>query len=63
MKTTDIKGKPYIEVNERLKHFRAYYHGYSLTSEIISIENGVCVIKAIITNHKGVVVATGIAYE
>ena len=65
MKTIDIKGKPYIEVNERLKEFRSNpkYDGYSLESEFIELENGVCTIKAIIKNAQGVVIATGFAQE
>lgn len=65
MKTVDIKGKPYIEVNERLKFFRTdkKYEGYSLESEVISLENGVITIKAIIKDANGVVKATGLAQE
>ena len=41
MKTVDIKGKPYIEVNERIKHFRENYKDWALESEIVSLENDV----------------------
>lgn len=63
MKTTDIKGKPYIEVNERIKHFREHFNDYRLTSEIVSLEKGVCVFKATVLDPSGNVVATGHAYE
>lgn len=63
MKTVDIKGKPYIEVNERIKYFRENYKNWSLTSEIVSLENGVCVIKATVKDENEVVKATGLAYE
>lgn len=65
MKTIDIKGKAYIEVNERLKEFRSNpkYEGYSLISDLIQLENGICTIKAIISNAYGVIVATGFAQE
>ena len=65
MKTIEIKGKPYIEVNERLKFFRTdkKYDGYSLESEVISLENGVITIKAIIKDANGVIKATGLAQE
>ena len=63
MKTTDIKGKPYVEVNERIKYFRANFKDWALMSEIVSLENGVCVIKATVLNPEGVVKATGYAYE
>ena len=65
MKTVNIKGKDYVEVNERIKYFRneEQFKGWSLTSELLSLEDGVCVIKATIANEKGEVKATGIAYE
>lgn len=65
MKTIDIKGKPYVEVNERIKEFRnnPKYEGYALESEIISLENGICTIKAVVKNTNGVIVATGLAQE
>lgn len=63
MKSVDIKGKPYIEVNERIKYFREHYKNWSLTSEIVSLENGVCVIKATVKDENEIVKATGFAYE
>ena len=65
MKTVNIKGKEYVEVNERIKHFRTNksYEGWSLVSDIVSLENGVCVIKASIYDEKSSKRATGIAYE
>lgn len=63
MKTIDIKGKAYIEVNERLKYFRENFKDWALESDLVSLENGVCVIKAIIKNPEGIIKATGYAYE
>lgn len=63
MKTIDVKGRPYVEVNERLKYFREHFKNWSLTSEIVSLANGVVVIKAIISDDTGTVKATGLAYE
>jgi hypothetical protein len=65
MKSINIKGKNYIEVNERIKEFRSNekYNWYSMTSEIISIENGVCIIKAVIKNENWIEVANWLAYE
>lgn len=65
MKTIDIKGKPYVEVNERIKEFRnnPQYKGYALVSDLIELENGVCTIKAIIKDANGNVIATGFAQE
>lgn len=65
LKAVDIKGKAYVEVNERLKHFRSAeeYAGYSLISAIESVTGGVVIIKATIKNAEGVAIATGHAYE
>lgn len=63
LKTIDVKGKPYVEVNERLKYFRENFADYSLESELVSNNNGVCIIKAVIRNADGVIKATGYAYE
>ena len=63
MKTVDIKGKPYVEVSERIKHFRANFEGYSLSSKMISNENGVCVFIATIRDENDRIIATGHAYE
>ncbi len=63
MKTVDIKGKDYVMVNERIKHFRAEYHDHSLTSRIVKLEDGICVIKATVRDQNRHVVATGHAYE
>lgn len=61
--TVDIKGKDYVLVNERIRAFRENFQGYRLTSDIVSLENGVCVIKATVQDENGNVVATGHAYE
>lgn len=65
MKTVNIKGKEYVEVNERVKYFRSEdkYKGWSLETELLSNDNGVCVFKAIVKDDNGIVKATGHAYE
>ena len=63
MKTVDIKGKAYVEVSERVKFFREKYKGWALTSELISNEDGVCVMKATVLDENGVIKATGYACE
>ena len=63
MRTITIKEKEYVLVNERIKHFRQNYKNWSLESDIISLDNGVCVIKATIKDENGTVKATGLAYE
>lgn len=63
MKTVDIKGKPYVEVSERIKYFRENYKHYALTSELVKDEAGKCIIKATVLDQEGDVKATGYAYE
>lgn len=63
MKSLDIKGKPYVLVNERVKYFRENYKDWSLDTEIIHLENGICVMRATIKNPEGVIKAVGHAYE
>ena len=63
MRTVNIKGKEYVEVNELLKEFRNNFKDYSLTTEIIELTPEYCVLKAVITDDKGVIRATGLAQE
>lgn len=46
LKKTDIKGKDYVEVNERVKAFRRLFPEGIIDTQLISNENGVCVFKA-----------------
>tara|TARA_R110002012_G_scaffold259907_2_gene441549 strand:+ start:643 stop:1161 length:519 start_codon:yes stop_codon:yes gene_type:complete len=62
LKTINIKGKEYVEVNERLKYFRENHPEHSLVTEIIQCTEEHCVIKATIV-HGGVPIATGHAHE
>ena len=64
-KTTNIKGKEYVEVNERIKFFRLEekYNGWCLCSEVIHLDENSCVIKATICDENGVTKATGFAQE
>ena len=63
LKTIDIKGTAYVTVNARLTYFRETFPDYQLISEILSCEDGKCLMKASIINDKGVILATGHAYE
>lgn len=65
LKTVKIRDKEYVEVNERLKAFRTLpeYKGYSLVSDIVSLENGVITVKASIYDADGRIIATGLAQE
>lgn len=61
--TTNIKGKDYAEVNQRIKAFRMVYPMGTIGTEMMQNENGVCIFRAVIRNEDGDVIATGTAYE
>lgn len=63
LKTVNIKGKEYVEVNERLKFFRTNYKDWCLTSDVVELTDDRCVIKATIFDNNGNIRATGHAYE
>lgn len=63
LKTINIQNKPYVEVNERLKHFRSTYIGYSLISEVVDINDTSITIKATVFDDKQNPIASGIAQE
>ena len=67
IKTTDVKGKDYAEVNQRVNAFRKLYPTGRIDTKIISIENGVCIMQAEAwtrdENGNDLLLATGTAYE
>lgn len=63
LKTTDIKGKAYTEVNQRILGFRQLYPNGTIETSILSNENGVCVMEAIIKDEEGKILAKGHAFE
>ena len=65
MKTIDIKGKPYVTVNERLKYFRDQdaFKGWQLVTSIVNADADMCLMKAEVIDEEGRVVSTGHAYE
>ena len=66
IRTTNIKGKEYAEVNQRVKAFRTLYPEGFITTEILCREGGLCIIRATVghyTDGKSVILATGTAYE
>lgn len=65
--TTNIKGKEYAEVNQRIKAFRAVFPDGFIETYLISDENGIAVFKAEVgffdeTGFKRIL-GTGTAYE
>lgn len=63
IQTTNIKGKEYAEVNQRIKAFRMIYPTGTISTDIVSLANGVVIIKATILDEEGSALATGTAYE
>ena len=63
LKTVKIQNRDYVMVNERIKYFREHFEGYALETEIVTISDKECVLKAYVKNNEGRVVATGMARE
>ena len=58
-----LKGKEYREVFQRVKAFRMLYPEGSIETEIISLQDGVVVMKATARDDGGRILGTGLAYE
>ena len=63
IKTTNVQGKDYAEVNQRIKAFRSICPGGSIVTEMLSCENGICIFKATVCDEDMRVLGTGTAYE
>lgn len=77
LKTVDIKGKKYVTVNERLKHFRETYKSYQLHTQVVHFapaqvvtmngkdakKDAEIMVKATIKDSNGITIAEGLAYE
>lgn len=61
--TTDVKGKAYAEVNQRIKAFRMLHPNGTIETEIVSLANDICVIKASVYDEESNLLGTGHAYE
>lgn len=72
--TTDIKGKDYAEVNQRVKAFRMVYPTGFIKTDLIGNQDGVCIFEAKVGYYNDavyenkqfkeeIVLATGTAYE
>lgn len=59
----DIKGKKYADVANRVKAFRKIFPNGTISTNIVAIENGVCVMKAECMDENGKIVSVGHAYE
>lgn len=68
IKTTDIKGKAYSEVPQRIKAFRRLFPQGFIRTRLLSNENGVAIMQAEVgyydtDEEREMVLATGLAYE
>ena len=65
IKTTNIKGNEYAEVNQRIKAFRMVYPTGSIQTELLSNANGVCIMRAFVYAdiEEVMPLGTGLAYE
>ena len=63
IKTTDIRGKQYAEVNQRIKAFRILCPNGCISTEILSSDDGVVIMKASVLDEDGKLLGTGTAYE
>jgi hypothetical protein len=64
-KTTNIRGKQYVEVNERIKFFRQEdeYKNWTLSTEFTIIDAEQCVCKAVVADTNQRVISVGHAHE
>lgn len=69
LKATTLKSKnggkigDYVEVNQRIKAFRQVYPTGTIKTDIVSLENGVVMMKTTVLDDNGKTLATGLAYE
>jgi len=64
-KTTNIRGKQYVEVNERIKFFRQeeQYKNWSLITDFTVLDEAQCVCKASIVDADNRIISVGHAHE
>jgi len=63
LKTRKIHGRDYVEVNERLKYFRSHNPGFSVRTEIVTMQNDEIVMVAKIFDADDSLVSVGHAHE
>lgn len=63
IKAMTIDGRPYVKVSERVKFFRRKHKFYSLTTEIVELDDDHCILRGVVKNLFGRVKATGLARE
>lgn len=63
LKTVNIKGKEYVEVNERIKAFRKNFPDHALVTKLIQLDEETCVMEAQVLSPTGAILANGHASE
>lgn len=65
LKTIKIKGQDYVQVSERIRHFRTSeeYKGWAIETEWLRIDEDVAIARAIIRDAEGVAKSMGTAME
>ena len=63
IRTTDIKGKQYSEVSQRIKAFRLVHPSGCITTEIIDMNDGIVTMKASVFDEQNHLLGTGFAQE
>jgi hypothetical protein len=63
VKHIEVKGKAYACVAARVQAFRELYPNGSITTDILSLENGVVTMKSTVFDDQGNILATGHAQE
>ena len=61
--TIQIKGKQYATVNARIAAFRSICPGGAITTEILSMDDGVVTMQTTIKDEDGRILASGLAHE
>ena len=64
-KTTNIRGKAYVEVNQRVLFFRneKKYEGWAIESECINLTSESVTIRCTIKDNEGRIISQGLAQE
>lgn len=63
IRTIEVKGKEYAEVNQRIKAFRMCFPNGSISTEILALADGIVTMRATVCNEDGQVLGTGTAQE
>lgn len=63
IKKIEVKGKAYACVPARVQAFRELFPDGSIETDILSMENGVVTMKAVVRDGNGALLSTGLAQE